>query len=124
MFMFLIVFNIICYLLFLVFAFLSLYDKDPWFWALIYLSAGACCALSGVGKFYPMIYLLFIVFSLFNAVILFFAIDGIFDWIKTRKMHRTSKPIQSAIPNTEKARKFFGLLIIIGALLINYICVR
>lgn len=118
--MLLIIINIIFCLSFVVFAYLNLNDIDPWLWVPIYLSAAICCGMVVFGHFYPIIYLLLIAFYLIYAVILFFAEDGVRDWV--RKYNRPSlvESMQASKPYIEKTREFFGLLIITGALLINF----
>jgi ABC-type phosphate transport system permease subunit len=119
--MILIIINIIFCLSFLVFAYLNLNDIDPWLWVPIYLSAAICCGLVVFGLFYPVIYLLLIAFYLIYAAILFFAEDGVRDWIKKYNKPSLVESMQATKPYIEKTREFFGLLIIAGALLINYI---
>ncbi|GAA4311904.1 hypothetical protein GCM10023149_07020 [Mucilaginibacter gynuensis] len=119
--MFLIIINIIFCLSFVVFAYLNLNDVDPWLWVPIYLSAAICCGLVAFGQFYPVIYLLLIAFYLVYAVLLFFAKDGVRDWITKYNKPSLVETMQAEKPYIEKTREFFGLLIIAGALLINYI---
>nr|WP_254070794.1 transmembrane 220 family protein [Pedobacter sp. L105] len=112
--------NIIFCLSFVVFAYLNLNDIDPWLWVPIYLSAAVCCGEAVFGHFYPMIYLFLIAFYLIYAIILFFAEDGVRDWITKYKRPSIVESMQATKPYIEKTREFFGLLIITGALLINY----
>ncbi len=118
--MFLIGLNIIFCLAFLLFAWFNLNDKDSWLWVPIYLAASACCALAGFGQFYPLIYLILIAFYLVYAIILFFAEDGVRDWIVKYKQPSITESMQATKPYIEKTREFFGLLIIASALAINY----
>lgn len=112
--------NIIFCLSFLLFAWFNLNDKDSWLWVPIYLAASACCAFAGFGLFYPLIYLILIAFYLIYAVILFFARDGVRDWIVKYKQPSITESMQATKPYIEKTREFFGLLIITAALVINY----
>lgn len=118
--MFLIVLNIIFCLSFLLFAWFNLNDNDSWLWVPIYLAASACCALAGFGLFYPLIYLILIAFYLIYATGLFFARDGVRDWIIKYKQPSITESMQATKPYIEKTREFFGLLIIAAALAINY----
>jgi hypothetical protein len=118
--MFLLILNIIFCLSFLLFAWFNLNDKDSWLWVPIYLAASACCALAGFDRFYPLIYLLLITFYLIYAVMLFFAEDGVRDWIVKYKQPSITESMQATKPYIEKTREFFGLLIIAAALAINY----
>jgi hypothetical protein len=116
----LLILNIIFLLLFLVFAWLNLNDIDWYLWAPIYLSAAVCCGMAAFGKFYPVIYILLTAFYLVYATILFFQKDGVRDWITKYDKPSLVESMQATKPYIEKTREFFGLLIIAGALLINY----
>ena len=121
--MFLIILNVIFCLAFLYFAYLNLNDIDPWLWVPIYLSAAVCCGLVAFGRYYPIIYLGLIAFYLIYAAILFFAKDGVLDWITKYKRPSLVESMHAEKPYIEMTREFFGLLIITGALLINYFAV-
>jgi hypothetical protein len=64
-----------------------------------------------------------IAFYLVYALILFFSRDGVRDWIVKYKRPSLVETMQADKPYIEKTREFFGLLIITGALLINYFTV-
>ncbi|HTR28417.1 MAG TPA: transmembrane 220 family protein [Puia sp.] len=118
--MIILIVNIIFCLAFLYFAYLNLNDIDPWLWVPIYVSAAACCGLVVFKKYYPRIYLLLIAFYLIYAIILFFARDGVRDWIVKYKRPSIVESMQAEKPWIEKTREFFGLLIISGALGMDY----
>ena len=120
----LIILNIIFLLAFLVFAYLNLNDIDWYLWVPIYLSAAICCGLAAWGKVYPSVYLCLITFYLIYAIILFFQKDGVRDWIIKYKKPSLVETMQATKPYIEQTREFFGLLIIAGALLINYFASR
>jgi hypothetical protein len=117
----LIILNIIFCLSFLVFMYLNFNDIDAWLWVPIYASAAICCGLVVFNKFYPVIYLLLITFYMVYAIILFFSKDGVRDWMVTYKKPSLVETMQADKPYIENTREFFGLLIISGALLINYL---
>lgn len=118
--MILLILDVIFGLSFLLFAWFNLNDKDSWLWVPIYLAASVCCVLATFDLFYPTIYLLLIAFYLIYAVILFFARDGVKDWIVKYKQPSITESMQATKPYIEKTREFFGLLIIAAALAINY----
>jgi hypothetical protein len=118
--MFLIILNAFFCLAFAAFAYVNLNDIDAWLWVTIYLVASVCCGLAAFGKYYPTVYLVAIAFYLVYAVILFFAKDGVRDWITKYKRESIVQSMQATKPYIEKTREFFGLLIISGALAINY----
>jgi hypothetical protein len=121
--MILIILNAIFCLAFVYFAYLNLNDVDPWLWVPIYLSAAACCGLVCFKMYYPFIYLLLMAFYLVYAVILFFAKDGVRDWLFKYKRANLVETMKAEKAYIEQTREFFGLLIITGALLIDYVAV-
>jgi Transmembrane family 220, helix len=118
--MLLTILNVVFCLAFVVFAWLNLNDIDPWLWVPIYLSAAVCCGLAAFGLYYTYVYLALMAFYLVYAAILFFGNDGVYDWIVKHKRPSLVETMQADKPYIEKTREFFGLLIITGALLINY----
>lgn len=105
---------------FVLFAYVNLNDKDSWLWVPIYMIASICCGLAAFGKFYPGVYLVVIAFYLIFATQLFFAKDGVRDWIVRYNRPSIAESMQATKPYIEKTREFFGLLIISAALAINY----
>ena len=117
----LIILNVIFFLSFAVFAYLNFNDADSWLWVPIYASAAICCGLVVFDKFYPLIYLGLIAFYMLYAIILFFAKDGVRDWLMKYKKPSLVESMQATKPYIENTREFFGLLIISAALLIDYL---
>ncbi len=113
------VLNIIFLVAFLVFAWFNLNDKDSWLWVPIYLVAAILCGLAAFKYFFPVISSIAVAFYLVYAVVLFFAKDGVRDWITKHNAQHIAQTMQATKPYIEKTREFFGLLIITGALLIN-----
>jgi hypothetical protein len=118
--MLLIALNVLFCIAFLGFAWVNLNDKDAWLWVSIYVAAAACCGLAVFNHFYPAIYAALMGFYLVYAFILFFAKDGVRDWILKYNKPSIAESMQATKPYIEKTREFFGLLIITGALLINF----
>ena len=118
--MILIILNIIFCIAFLAFAYVNLNDVDAPLWVTIYMVAAICCGLVPFGKYYPTVYLAAIGFYLVYSVILFFAKDGVRDWIIKYNKPSLVETMQAEKPYIEKTREFFGLLIITGALAIDY----
>lgn len=119
-----IVFNILCCLAFLYFAYLNLNDPDAWLWVTIYLYSAALCGLSVFGKHFPVLYLIGIAGYLVYALILFFIKDGVWDWITRYRMQNIVESMKAEKPWIEQTREFLGLLIITTALAINYFVYR
>lgn len=122
--MFLIFLNGFFCIAFVLFAYVNLNDKDSWLWIPIYMIASICCGLAAFGKFYPVVYLVVIAFYLIYATQLFFAKDGVRDWIVRYNRPSIAESMQATKPYIEKTREFFGLLIISAALAINYFVAR
>jgi hypothetical protein len=107
-------------MLFVAFAFVNANDKDAWLWVSIYMIAAICCGLAIFRKYYPVIYLIVTSFYLIYAIVLFFAKDGVRDWIIKYNRESIVESMQATKPYIEKTREFFGLLVISAALIINY----
>ncbi|MNJ91442.1 hypothetical protein D3C87_90940 [compost metagenome] len=112
--------NSIFCIAFILFAYVNLNDSDFWLWVPIYMIASICCGFAVFNHFYPTVYLAAISFYIVYAVILFFVKDGVRDWILRYKRPSLVESMQATKPYIEKTREFFGLLIISGALAINY----
>ncbi len=118
--MILVIINVIFFLAFVAFAYVNVNDKDSWLWVSIYMAAAICCGFAAFKKYYPVIYLIAIAFYVGYAVFLFFAKDGVRDWMMKYNKESLVQSMQATKPYIEKTREFFGLLIITAALAINY----
>jgi len=119
--MLLIIVNVIFCVSFIGFAYVNLNDKDAWVWLPIYLVAAVCCGFAAFGNYFPNVYLACIAFYLVYATMLFFAKDGVRDWLVKYKKPSIVESMQATKPYIEKTREFFGLLIVSAALCINYL---
>ena len=113
--------NFVFTLLFLLFAYFNLNDADGWLWVLGYLATAAVCSLALFKKFYPRLTLGLIVAFLFYAGYLFLSRDGVWDWLVQYKTPSITESMQATKPYIEKTREFFGLLIALVALSVNYL---
>jgi hypothetical protein len=118
------IFNIIFCLLFVLSAALQYNDPDPYLWMPIYLYGAVLCWLAFKNKFYPKAYLFGIIAYLGYGIYLFFTKDGVWDWITKHNAEDIAATMKAETPWVEDAREFFGLLILIVALLVNYIYAR
>jgi hypothetical protein len=116
----LIILNSFFCLAFAAFAYVNLNDPDALLWVSIYMVASVCCGLAAFGKYYPIVYLVAITFYLIYAIRLFFVKDGVKDWIFKYRNPSLVESMQATKPYIEQTREFFGLLIISGALAMNY----
>ena len=112
------------FLTFILFAWFNLNDKDSWLWVPIYILAALCCGLIVIERYYPEIYLSLIAVYLIYAIFLFFVKDGALDWLMKYNRPSITESMQATKPYIEKTREFFGLLILVAALTLNYFFVR
>lgn len=119
-----IVVDVVLCLAFLWFSYLNLNDPDAWLWVSIYLFAAFCCGAAVFGFYFPVAYLVAIGFYLIYAIQRIFTKDGVLDWIRNHHMQNIAETMKATKPWIENTREFFGLLIVAGALLINYFVFR
>ena len=112
--------NAVFTILLLSFAFFNLNDSDGWLWVIIYLAAAAVCAGAAFKKFYPKVTLTLIIVFLFYAGYLFVSRDGVWDWLVQYNTPSIAESMQATKPYIEKTREFFGLLIAVIMLSVNY----
>jgi len=115
------IFNLFFCLVFIASAVLQYNDPDPYLWIPIYLYTAALCWLAFRNKFYPNAYLLGIVLFAIYAVYKVFDENGVLDWINEHGAENIAETMKAEKPWVEEAREFFGLVIMIGVLLINYV---
>lgn len=114
------VFNLIFCLLFVFSAALQYNDPDPYLWIPIYMYGAVFCWFAFRNKYYPKAYLIGIFVYSAYAIYLFFAKDGVLDWITRHNAEDIAATMKAEKPWIEETREFFGLLILIIVLLINY----
>lgn len=114
------IFNIIFCLLFIFSAALQYNDPDPYVWIPIYGYGAILCWLAFRGKYYPKAYLIGIAAYTVYAIVLFFEKDGVWDWITKHNAEDIAQTMKASTPWIEDTREFFGLLILITVLLVNY----
>ena len=114
------IFNLFFCLLFIFSAALQYNDPDPYLWMPIYLYGAVLCWLAFRNKFYPRAYLAGIIFYMAYAVYLFFTKDGVMDWMTKHNAEDIAATMKAEKPWIEDTREFFGLIILIVVLLIDY----
>lgn len=117
-------FNIIFTFLFVVFAALQYNDPDPYLWVPIYLYTAALCWQASRNKFYPKAYIIGIVLYAAYAVYKIFDQNGLLDWINLHHAENIAETMKAEKPWVEESREFFGLIILIGVLVINFLYAR
>ncbi|MEJ7694786.1 transmembrane 220 family protein [Daejeonella sp.] len=117
-------FNIIFCVLFIISAGLQYNDPDPYLWVPIYLYGAFFCFKAYQEKYYPKAYLAGVIVFLVYAVYLFFDKDGVLNWLNEHHAENIAHSMKASAPWIEETREFFGLLILIIVLLINYTSYR
>ena len=112
--------NIFFCVIFIIFAALQYNDPDPYIWIPIYLYAAVLCALAAKNKFYPVAYWIGIIVYGLYAAYEFFAKDGVLDWMQKHHAENIAHTMKAETPWIEETREFFGLIILISVLLMNY----
>lgn len=114
------IFNILFCLIFIIFAALQYNDPDPYIWMPLYLYTAVLCALAARNKFYPWAYVLGVAIYGLYAVYKLFEKDGVLDWFERHHAENIAETMKAQTPWIEETREFFGLIILIAVLLINY----
>ena len=114
------VFNLIFCLLFVFSAALQYNDPDPYLWIPIYMYGAVLCWLAFRDKYYPKAYLIGIFIYFAYAIYLFFAQDGVLDWINKHNAEDIAATMKAEKPWIEETREFFGLMILIVVLMIDF----
>ncbi len=118
------VFNLIFCLLFVISAALQYNDPDPYIWIPIYMYGAVLCWLAFRNKFYPKAYFIGIIVYVVYAIGLFFWKNGVLDWMTKHNAEDIAATMKAEKPWIEETREFFGLLLLIVALMINYFYAR
>lgn len=117
-------FNLIFCLLFVFSAALQYNDPDPYIWIPIYMYGAVLCWLAFRNRYYPKAYLIGIIIYLVYAIGLFFWKNGVLDWVTKHNAEDIAATMKAEKPWIEETREFFGLMILIIVLLIDYFYAR
>jgi hypothetical protein len=115
-------FNIFFSVVFTLFAVVQYNDPDPYLWVPIYLYPALLCILKFIQKPIPSLayWAGFLVFGVY-AFYKMFDTNGIIDWVQFHNASNIASSMKAEKPWIEESREFFGLLIILIVLGINYI---
>jgi hypothetical protein len=113
-------FNLVFCLLFIISAGLQYNDPDPYVWMPIYMYGAVLCWQAFRNKFYPKAYLIGIIIYAVYAIGLFFWKNGVWDWMTQHNAEDIAATMKAEKPWIEETREFFGLVILIVVLTINY----
>jgi len=114
------IFNIFFCVVFIVFAALQYNDPDPYVWMPIYLYTAVLCWLAYRNKFFPRAYLTGVAVYTVYALYKVFDTNGLIDWITKHHAQNIANTMKAETPWVEETREFFGLVILIVVLLIDY----
>ena len=117
-------FNLFFCLLFVFSAALQYNDPDPYIWMPIYMYGAVLCWLAFRNKFYPKAYLIGIIIYAVYAIGLFFWKNGVLDWATKHHAEDIAATMKAEKPWIEETREFFGLIILIVVLAIDYLYVK
>jgi hypothetical protein len=118
------IFNLIFCFLFVVFAALQYNDPDPYVWVPVYLYAAVLCWLAVRQRYYLKAYLSGMAVYIAYAVYKAFDANGLVDWIKLHNAANIAGTMKAEQPWIEESREFFGLIILIAVLGINYFAAK
>ena len=115
------IFNYIFTLIFIVFAALQFNDPDPLLWVPIYLYPAFICFQEARNKkvlkeLYQIGFIGFVPYAIYKM----FDTNGIIDWIKFHNASSIASTMKAETPWVEESREFFGLVIILIVMAINY----
>jgi len=114
-------FNIFFCIVFILFAAVQYNDPDPYIWMPIYLYTAILCWLAFRNKYFPGAYLLGIAVYAAYALYKFFDQNGVWDWMTKHHATNIAGTMKAEQPWIEETREFFGLVILIVVLLIDYL---
>jgi Transmembrane family 220, helix len=114
------IFNLLFCILFVFSAALQYNDPDPYVWMPIYLYGAILCWLAFRKKYFLKAYIAGIIVYAGYALYLFFAKDGVLDWIRLHQAENIAETMKATKPWIEETREFFGLVILIVVLAIDF----
>jgi len=115
------VLNIIFVILFIFSAALQYNDPDPLVWISIYLYGALLCYLALKRKYNYSLFIIGLLAYTGYAVYLLFEKNGVLSWANDHNAENIVQSMKATKPWIEETREFFGLLILILALIINII---
>jgi hypothetical protein len=114
-------FNFTFVFIFILFAAVQYNDPDPYLWIPIYLYPAYLCYKAAKSQMVHIkLYLAGFIFFGLYALYKMFDANGVIDWIKFHNATSIANTMKAETPWVEESREFFGLLIIVTVLIINY----
>ncbi len=116
--------NLLFIVVFVLSAALQYNDPDPYLWMPIYLYGAFLCYQAIRKKYNPVLYIVGFAMYISYAAYLLVTRDGVLSWANEHDAENIAASMQATKPWIEDTREFFGLLILIFALLINMIWLK
>lgn len=113
--------NLFFILLFVFSAALQYNDPDPYIWMPIYLYGAFLCYRALQKKYTPALYIIGLIVYICYAIYLFFDKTGVLSWVNKYDAENLVQSMKTTKPWIEETREFFGLLLLIAALIVNMI---
>lgn len=115
------IFNLVFVVLFILSAALQYNDPDPYIWIPLYLYGALLCFMAYKSKVNLTLYWIGLAVYVSYAIFLFFDNTGVLNWATEHDAENIAQSMKATKPWIEETREFFGLLILVGALLTNMI---
>ncbi len=114
-------FNIFFIILFIFSAAVQYNDPDPYVWVPLYLYGAFLCWQSLKGIYRKPLYIAGLVVYTLYGVYLFFDKNGVLSWATDHDAENIVQSMKATRPWIEETREFFGLILLIIALVVNMI---
>ncbi|WP_114780605.1 transmembrane 220 family protein [Botryobacter ruber] len=116
--------NIFFVILFVAAAALQYNDPDPLTWIVLYLYGAVLCFMALRGKYLPVLYWAGLGVYLIYGLYLFFDEHGVISWVRDHQAENIVQSMKATKPWIEETREFFGLLLLVIALVVNMAWLR
>ncbi|HEX2534724.1 MAG TPA: transmembrane 220 family protein [Chitinophagaceae bacterium] len=116
--------NLVLVILFVVAAALQYNDPDPYVWIPLYGYGALFCWRCFRGHFHRVLFWIGLAVYVPYALYLLLEPEGVLAWIREHNAENIAQTMKATRPWIEATREFFGLLILIGALVLNAVVRR
>ncbi|HZI01889.1 MAG TPA: transmembrane 220 family protein [Flavisolibacter sp.] len=111
-------------ILFVISALLQYNDPDPYIWIPLYLYGALLCWQATLRIYRQLLYVIGVLAYSLYAAYLFFDTTGVLSWYYEHDAENIAQSMKATKPWIEETREFFGLLLLILALVMNMIWLR
>ncbi|MGZ5254442.1 MAG: transmembrane 220 family protein [Flavitalea sp.] len=113
--------NIFFIVLFVFAALVQYNDPDPYIWVPLYLYGAALCWMAIRKNYKSSLFISGIIVYTLYGLYLLFDKNGVISWVRDHEAENIVQSMKATKPWIEETREFFGLLLLISALVINMI---